>query len=215
MFADQSVSNWAIRNDSSAFFKALKPVRRGGKLFAGKYVVPPIAAVYVLGIAFKNQDMRDFVTGCMTSWAAQSYGRKAVAYAFGRARPDTTGTPDVSPNNPHIWKLGGGWGDWNMRSFPGGHFANAMSCATFWNERFRLGAAGPVLYALAAAVGVGRLGDDAHWFSDQLIGGIFGYAVGREVARRSLRRSRGLPHSPVLGVSSGPNGPTVSFNWTF
>ena len=28
-------------------------------LFTGKYVVPPIAALYVAGIVFKNQDMTD------------------------------------------------------------------------------------------------------------------------------------------------------------
>jgi membrane-associated phospholipid phosphatase len=103
-----------------------------------------------------------------------------------------------------------------MRSFPAGHFANAVSCATFWNERFKLGVAEPILYVLAAAVGVGRTADDAHWFSDHIIGGILGYAVGREIARRSLRRSRGLPHSQVFGLSASPYGGVgVNFNFTF
>src|SRR3954464_702577 len=34
MVADQSVSDWSLRNDSSVFFRAIKPVRRGGKLFS-------------------------------------------------------------------------------------------------------------------------------------------------------------------------------------
>src|SRR5438270_7345275 len=55
MLADQSVSDWALRNDSASFFRALKPVRRGGVLFAGKYVVPPVAALYIVGLATKNQ----------------------------------------------------------------------------------------------------------------------------------------------------------------
>ena len=215
MFADQSVSDWAIRNEGSDFFDALKPVRRGGVLFSGKYVIPPILGVYVLGVAFKNQDMRDFVTGCMASWGAQQTVRRLTTWTFGRARPDTTNGPEVSPNDPQIWKLGGGWGNWNMRSFPAGHFSNLVSCATYWNHRFRLGAAGPVLYAVAAAVGVGRTADDAHWFSDHVIGGILGYAVGREIAQRSLRRSRGLPHAPVVGVAPGPEGISVNLSWTF
>jgi membrane-associated phospholipid phosphatase len=166
-------------------------------------------------VAFKNQDMRDFVTGCMGSWGAQQLVRRVTTWTFGRARPDTTDSPDVSPNDPQIWKLGGGWGNWNMRSFPAGHFANLVSCATYWNHRFRLGAAGPVLYAVAAAVGAGRTADDAHWFSDHVIGGILGYAVGREIARRSLRRSRGLPHPPVFGVSPGASGVNLNLSWTF
>src|SRR3954468_18761175 len=66
--ADRSVSDWAIKNDSSAFFRAISPVRRGGKLFSGKYVVPPVAAVYIIGIATNNQKLRDAVMGCMSSW---------------------------------------------------------------------------------------------------------------------------------------------------
>src|SRR5918911_54270 len=75
MLADQSVSDWAIKNKDASFFRALDPVRRGGVLFAGKYVVPPVALLYVVGLATKNQDLRDFVTGCMTAWGAQSLPR--------------------------------------------------------------------------------------------------------------------------------------------
>jgi membrane-associated phospholipid phosphatase len=213
MLADQSVSDWAIENDSSAFFRALKPVRRGGKLFSGKYVVPPVAAVYVIGIVLKNQDLRDFVTGCMSSWAAESFPRKGVAWLFGRARPDTL------PDDPQNWKLGGG-GDWMMRSFPAGHFANALACATYWNKRFHLGAAGPAVYALALAVGVGRLADKAHWTSDSVIGGILGYAVGKEIAQRAVDRnvkrlSGGGAGSASLNVTPGAGGLAISMRWTF
>lgn len=219
MLADQEVSDWAIKNDTGAFFRALKPVRRGGYLFSGKYVVPPVAAVYVVGIAIKNQEMRDFVMGCMASWVAESPPRRAVAHLIGRARPDTTESPaTVAPNDPNIWKLGGG-GEWVMRSFPGGHFANAMGCATFWNKRFRLGVAEPAIYALATAVGIGRLGDKAHWFSDTVIGGILGYAVGSEVARRQLSRlsapgSSG-GSSAAFQISPDAAGLTMRIQWTF
>lgn len=222
MLADQEVSDWAIKNDTGAFYRALKPVRRGGKLFSGKYVVPPVAAVYVVGIAIKNRNMRDFVMGCMAAWTSESPPRRAVAHLIGRARPDTTeNTPtdqSVSPNDPSIWKLGGG-GEWVMRSFPGGHFANAMSCATFWNKRFHLGAAEPAIYGLAAAIGVGRFADKAHWFSDTVIGGILGYAVGSEVARRQLSR---LPVPGASGASSAAfnlspaaGGMNVTMHWSF
>ena len=210
MLADQSVSDWAIRNDTSSFFKALNPVRRGGKLFSGKYVVPPVAAVYVLGIALKNQDMRDFVMGCMSAWGSQSLVRKATYLAVGRRRPET------SPNDPNDWTFPGK-SDWQMHSFPAGHFANAMACATYWNKRFHLGVAGPAAYGLAAAVGVGRLADKGHWTSDTVLGGILGYAVGKEIARRSLRRH----NDPALRTSQlyiSPNvtgGVTVGLGWTF
>jgi len=32
--------------------------------------------------------------------------------------------------------------------------------------------------------------DRRHWFSDEVLGGLFGYAVGKEVAERSRRRAQ-------------------------
>ena len=217
MLIDQPVSDWAIRNKDAWGFRAIDPVRRGGVLFSGKYLVPPIAAAYIAGVAFNNQDLRDFVTGCASSWAANSFARKAVYRLVGRARPDTM------PDDPQHWDGPQGGRDWQMRSFPAGHFANGMACVSYWNHRFKLGAAEPALYALAAAIGIGRLADEAHWTSDSVLGGIFGYAVGREVARRSLKRNakRGaaaatpLTNSPASSFSVSPHVDGVAFQMRF
>lgn len=210
MFADQSVSDWAIESKNGGFFRALDPVRRGGVLFSGKYVVPPVAAVYLIGLATKNQDLRDFVMGCMSSWGAQSAIRKSVYLLVGRARPDTLS------NDPQNWKVPSG-GDWQMHSFPAGHFANAIACATYWNKRFHLGAAGPVVYAFAAAVGIGRLADEAHWTSDTVLGGILGYAVGKEIAQRSLNRhaKRGAGGASFNVSPAANGGLTMNLRWSF
>jgi membrane-associated phospholipid phosphatase len=211
ILADQEVADWAVRNDSNFVFRAIKPIRRGGKAYTGKYVVPPIAAMYLIGLATKNQGMRDFVLGCGSSWMSQSLARKAVYLLVGRARPDTM------PDNPHHWTFPGS-SEWQMHSMPAGHFANVMSCVTFWNHRFKWGAAEPALYALAAAVGVGRIADRGHWFSDHIMGGIAGFAVGREVARRSLKRRGalgGAGGSAAINLSPSPDGVTFSVGWTF
>jgi membrane-associated phospholipid phosphatase len=182
MLVDQPVSDWARRNKDSGFFKTLDPLRRGGMAYTGKTIVPPVAALYITGVVLKSQNMRDIVTGCATSWLAQAAIRRGAYLLIARERPDT------SPNNPNRWQVPGDWNDWQQHSFPAGHFANAMSCATYWNERFTLGWWAVPVYAVAAAIGVGRLADGGHWTSDTVIGGIFGYAVGREVAHRSLER---------------------------
>lgn len=218
MLVDQPVSDWAIRNKDSWGFRAIDPVRRGGWLFSGKYVVPPIAAAYIAGVAFDNQDLRDFVTGCAASWAANSFVRKGLYQLVARARPDTM------PDDPQHWGGPGEGDEWMMRSFPAGHFANAMSCVSYWNNRFRMGYAEPALYALAVAIGVGRFADEAHWTSDSVIGGIFGYAIGREVARRSLKRhaaraaANGTPlaaPSSSFSIMPDPNGVSFSIAWKF
>ena len=208
MFADEAASDWAIRNKDTDFFRALKPLRRGGYLFAGKYVVPPVAALYIAGIVFKDQNIRDFVMGCMATWAAEGIPRKGVARLFGRARPDSL------PDDPHNWEIGGGK-NWMMRSFPAGHFANIMGCASYANNRFHLGAAEPLIYAIAGGVGVGRMADEAHWLSDTVIGGILGYAVGSEIARRSLARYDDRRRAPAVNVTPGMGGVRMSLRWTF
>jgi membrane-associated phospholipid phosphatase len=217
MLIDQQASDWALRTDSAGGFKVLSELRRGGVLFTGKYVVPPVAAMYVAGIVFKKQGLRDAVMGCAASWIAQSPPRRALAKVIGRARPDTT-KDDPSrfePNDPQIWEIG--WkDDWNMRSFPGGHIANVMGCASFWANRFDLGGVGEVaLYAVATGVGVGRMADAGHWASDQVIGAILGYAIGKEIARRQLSRLAPPSGATGLNVSPGANGTMLTFSWTF
>lgn len=217
MLVDQRAGDWALRADSAGRFKAIEELRRGGVLFTGKYVVPPVAAMYIAGIAFKKQGLRDAVMGCAASWVAQSPPRRALAKVIGRARPDTTKDDPTrfTPNDPQIWDVG--WkDDWNMRSFPGGHIANVMGCASFWANRFDLGGVGEVaLYAVATGVGVGRMADGAHWLSDQVIGGILGYAIGKEIARRQLSRLAPVPTAGAMNVSPGANGTMLTFNWTF
>ncbi len=217
MLADQEVGDWSLRQDSAGRFKAIEELRRGGFLFTGKYVVPPVAVLYIAGLAFKHQGMRDAVMGCGATWLAQSPPRRYLAHAIGRARPDTTKDDPArfEPNDPQLWEIG--WqNDWNMRSFPGGHIANVMGCASFWANRFDLGGVGEVaLYAVATGVGVGRMADGAHWFSDQVIGAILGYAIGKEVARRQLRRVEGNALTTGMRISPGVNGTTISLGWTF
>jgi membrane-associated phospholipid phosphatase len=207
---DRPVSDWAGRNDSSAFFRALSPVRRGGFMFSGKTVLPPVAAAYVIGVATKNQDARDFVMGCMSSWGAQSVLRKSIYFALGRARPDTL------PEDNNNWRVPSG-GSWQMHSFPAGHFANALACASYWNHRFHLGAAGPIAYAFAGAVGIGRIADRGHWTSDTVIGGILGYAVGKEVARRANARrlDRLASANSQLYMAPELTGVIIGLHWTF
>ena len=80
-----------------------------------------------------------------------------------------------------------GYGD---HSFPGGHVATMATCATFLSYRFELGVVEPALVVLVTAMGIGRMADRGHWLSDQVVGVAFGYAIGKEVARRQKRRLR-------------------------
>lgn len=189
---DDDVDRWAVRDSASAAFDALRPFRRGGIFFQGAKLVPGAAAVLVAGYATNNQDLRDAIWGCGASAVSNSVARNQVVYRIlRRTRPDSSkDNPPVSPpaRPGDQYDIGFGPAGWGEKSLPGGHIANITACASFLAERFHLGLAEPALYALVAAVGVGRIADRAHWTSDQLLGAAFGYAIGREIALRQNRR---------------------------
>ena len=210
---DKPVERWAQRNDDASALKFLDPLRRHGILFSGKYVVPPALGLYLVGIATKNQAIRDGVMGCAASWGSTGIARRAVYLAVGRERPDSSPDDNLRFSVPNTHGLGGK--GWQYRSMPAGHFANVAGCASFLSHRFDMGIAEPALYAVALGVMLGRTLDHGHWMSDNVVGGVMGYAAGSEIARRSLRR-RATSSSPGFIVQPSEAGAvTFQFNWTF
>jgi membrane-associated phospholipid phosphatase len=210
MLADRPVAQWAARNEHSGFFDALAPVRESGVGYSAKLLAPPLASLYAAGLVLRRTDLREAATGCLGAWFSQSMMRQVTYRLVARARPDT------SPDDPERWGIPGSR-NWELQSFPAGHIANAMACSSFWSNRYHLGYAEPALYAFAAVVGLGRIADAGHWISDSVIGGIIGYATGRELARRSLaRRARGAARQGD-GLLASPSSPLgrVSFTISF
>jgi membrane-associated phospholipid phosphatase len=140
-------------------------------------------AVWLVGLAVGSETLREAAVGCASAGVAQTFPRRIVMYNLvQRTRPEFT-------RDPYRFDVPGKK-EWGQRSFFGGHAANAMTCITFWNHRFDLGLAEPVLYAAGIATGLARTVDEAHWTSDTVIGIAFGYAVGRTVALRQKARQR-------------------------
>ena len=173
---DEPILEWIRRHPNSLPVKILTPFREGKPLnMLGRsyFLVGTSGILYVAGLIDDDIDLRNAGRGCATSVVATTFSRHLIGRLLGRRRPrDNQGAFTFKPL---------AWGNWEMRSFPGGHGANAMACMTFYNRRFDLGAAEPVLYGLAAAVGAGRIVDEAHWTSDTVFGLGYGHAIGRDV----------------------------------
>jgi membrane-associated phospholipid phosphatase len=226
---DDDVDRWFFRHQHSSAWSVLKELRPGGVAFSGKTITPVIAGLYVVGLATKNTQIRDGVWGCAASYASSSIVRNYVMYQIvGRVRPDSAkrhppgyvATPSKQGDQYEFDAFPGN--DWGKHSLPAGHLANVAACASFLGNRFEMGYFEPVPYLLAAGVGIGRLVDRRHWTSDTFIGAVYGYAVGREVARRSLRRrqqgreSASAPSAEqffVTPVRGG--GMSFGMSWTF
>lgn len=226
---DDEVDRWAIKNRDRGFLDAIRPFRRGGDLYSLNKATPYVAGLYVVGLATKHRGIRDGIFGCVAAYGANTTIRHQVIYRLvGRDRPDTVRNrpegfvpiPSKSGDQYGFRIPANGWGD---HSFPGGHIATMAVCASFLNHRFDMGVVEPALAGLVLVMGVGRLADQGHWLSDQLVGAAFGYAVGREIARRQTSRltqeRRGVtgsaPDNGSLHIGGDANGARVGWQMTF
>ncbi|MBA3890721.1 MAG: phosphatase PAP2 family protein [Gemmatimonadaceae bacterium] len=228
---DDDVDRWAIRNRDTGVLDAIRPFRRGGALYSINELTPYVAGLYVVGVATKHEGIRDGIFGCVAAYGANTTIRHQVLFRLiGRDRPepiknvgDGTPTPPAQHGDQYDFTIPSeGWG---QHSFPGGHVATMATCASFLSHRFDMGLVEPALAGLVAVMGVGRLADRGHWLSDQIVGTAFGFAIGREVARRQLKRKAqreaptveastpGMTSAPFIGTDA--NGTRVGWQVTF
>lgn len=224
---DDDVDRWFVRHHDDNVWSALHAFREGGSAFAGKNVAPVVAGLYVVGLVTRSQGVRDAVWGCVASYASESLVRSQVLFRLiARDRPDSVrGTHELvgsAEGDQYRFDFpGDGWG---KHSVPAGHVANVAACASYLSRRFHLGYVTPVAYAVVAGVGIGRMVDRRHWTSDTVLGTLFGYAIGKEVATRTLHReshSRSAANTTLPGatqhlfVDPEPGGLAVGWRMVF
>lgn len=191
---DDNVDRWAYAHREDKAFNFLDPVRAGGAAFSGKTITPVAVGALAVSVIANSGPMEEGIFGCATSYAASSVVRTFVLYPLvARTRPDDRSvpngtTPPAKQGDQYHFDFPGS-SDWGRHSFPGGHMANITACTSFLTQRYHMGYAEPALWALVGGVAVARTLDRAHWVSDEVVGAAFGFAVGREVALRSLRRN--------------------------
>ena len=221
---DDNVDRWMVAHQNDGAWSVLEPLRQGGALYSGKYIAPTVGGLYLVGLVTKSQTVRDGIWGCLASYTSGSIVRNTLLYrVVSRTRPDSSKShpngyvapPAISGDQYDIELGSSGWG---RHSFPGGHVANIASCAGFLANRFEMGYAEPVVYLVTAGVGIGRMVDRRHWTSDTVLGTIFGYAIGKEIAKRSLRRKDGSRRSAngdglLEGLYASPNRDGLQVGW--
>jgi membrane-associated phospholipid phosphatase len=144
---------------------------------------------------------------------------------IGRPRPDSVRHEhsQVPSEQGDQYKFYWGSNDWGRHSLPAGHVANVAACASFLSHRFGNKYVTIPAYAVTLAVGIGREVDRRHWTSDTVLGVLFGYAVGKEVAIRSLDRREREGNGSSSNGSDGSalffapdaNGLVVGWRMTF
>ena len=128
-----------------------------------------------------------------------------LKWAGGRERPANT-------DNRFEWE--GPSGDGFSASFPSGHASQAFSVASVIAEVYddEYPWVPFVIYPAAAGVGLARVNDDRHWFSDIFVGGALGYFIGRMVVEYNpFLRDNNLMILPF----SDSGGQGVNFSYAF
>jgi membrane-associated phospholipid phosphatase len=202
---DKPVYRWIVGHQNTAIIKVLHPLRESARypaymLGTGAYVIPISTGLYLAGVASKSRGLREAGMGCLAADLTTAGVRQAIFLLVQRDRPV------LSPDDPFRFRFPGTQ-DVHHQSFFSGHIANSMGCATFLSHRFDLHAAEPVLYTFVLAIGAGRMVDGQHWFSDTMMGALFGSVVGRTLAARFTHRDekRTPPMAPLV----------FKLSWTF
>lgn len=184
--ADESIQEWVVDHQETAVVQVFDPFREdepGEDIGDVWLYLRGSGVAWLTGLVLGSETTREAAMGCAASAIAQGVARRYAVYTtIRRTRPRFT-------DDAHEWDVPG-TREWEGRSFFGGHAANAITCIAFWNTRYDLGWAEPLLYGAAIGVGIARVVDEAHWTSDTFLGLVFGYAIGRNVALRSRDRAR-------------------------
>lgn len=199
---DRTVDEAVVRNRNSSWSRVAKSVEQLG----GAPSVLIAGGIYLGGIAFKEPEVR--ATGVdlmMTMAISQLLVTVPLKYGVGRSRPfENKGTHDIHPFRGGI-------------SFPSGHTTQAFALASVISEHADRPWVSCVAYGLAGLVGLSRMEERNHFFSDVVTGGLLGTLVGKSVVRynQSLRAEGRAKVAVAFAPVFVPGGGGVSLSVKF
>ena len=195
---DNDIDKWArVQKQEHGWVNKSSPVITQ---FGSTYGTSSVAAIGLLSAVFKKQK------GVQTSLLATQALITSAAWI--QLIKHFTGRED--PSASYIYsKIPGGkwWGPFaqydqdipvfksisSFDAFPSGHAAAAFSIATVFASQYNNTKIIPILsYSAATLVGISRLTEHAHWASDVFVGGLIGYACGRQVVANFNNRHKNL-----------------------
>lgn len=154
-----------------------------------------IAGLFVLsGLVCKDKKARDTGLMALETLLHTGFMVQVLKHLAGRQRPSVEAGQDYW-FGPGVFFNRYSEGFFaRYDSFPSGHTISAWGLATVIAENYkdRLWVS-LTCYGLATAVGLSRLTEDAHWFSDVFIGAVLGYAIGKMVVRNYNRHLQIVP----------------------
>ena len=191
-YVDENIQSnvFALRTNS----KTVRDISTYVTRFGGWYEVYTLIGLGSYGYIFKKTKM---VT--TTFLATQAYVTGEAVQGLtklltGRQRPDYYITPNSKPD-PRFHGPFSGSKDFSGNSlnssFPSGHTTVAFAAATVFDMEYKDKPLIPILsYTAATLIGISRITENRHWFSDVVAGAVLGYLTGRQVVNNYHRYAK-------------------------
>jgi membrane-associated phospholipid phosphatase len=201
---DSDIDKWArVQKQEHGWVNKSSPVITQ---FGSTYGICSLASIGIISAVFKKE--KGVETSLLATQALITSG------AWVQLIKHFTGREDPSASYIYSKKAGGKW--WgpfaqydqdipvyksvsSFDAFPSGHTAAAFSIATVFATEYSDSKVIPVFsYSMATLVGISRLTEHQHWASDVFVGGLIGYACGKQVVAQYHK----IHQNNVNGLSS-------------
>lgn len=182
--ADESIQSNALQLRTNS--KTVRDISNYVTQFGGLYEVYTLVGLGTYGFIFKKNKL---VTTTFLATQAYITGEAitgVVKFITGRQRPDyyitTTSNPDPSFHGPFSGVKDFSGNKINS-SFPSGHTTVAFAAATVFAMEYKDKPLIPILsYTAATLIGLSRITENRHWFTDVLAGAVLGFFTGKQVS---------------------------------
>jgi membrane-associated phospholipid phosphatase len=204
---DNDIDKWAtVQKQKHVWVNKSSPVITQ---FGSTYGISSVAVIGLISAAFKNQKGVQTSLLATQAWITSAVWVQLIKHFTGREDPSASYIYSKMPGGK--W-----WGPFSQYdqdlpiyksvssfdAFPSGHTAAAFSIATVFATQYNSTAAVPIIsYSMATLVGVSRLTEHQHWASDVFVGGLLGYACGKQVVAHFNK----IHQNPVNSLSSRSN----------
>jgi membrane-associated phospholipid phosphatase len=204
---DNDIDKWAtVQKQKHVWVNKSSPVITQ---FGSTYGISSVAVIGLISAAFKNQKGVQTSVLATQAWITSAVWVQLIKHFTGREDPSASYIYSKVPGGK--W-----WGPFaqydqdvtiyksvsSFDAFPSGHTAAAFSIATVFATQYNNTAAIPIIsYSMATLVGISRLTEHQHWASDVFVGGLIGYACGKQVVAHFNK----IHQNPVNSLSSKSN----------
>jgi membrane-associated phospholipid phosphatase len=173
----------------------LKGISKNVTKFGGLYEGMVLVGLGSAGFLFKNVKLQTTTLLATQSYITTAAISPVLKKLFGRQRPNyykTTGAEQKPTfNGPGFSGSRDDNGTRLNASFPSGHTTAAFSAATVFALEYRDQPLIPIIaYSAATLIGLSRITENKHWFTDVLAGAMFGYLTGRHVVNNYHRYAK-------------------------